>query len=528
MESRKRSSQTPIEDLEAQIRPGSPGKRQRTSSDHNAVSQASHQRSRNNHSAAAIPQPDESIVARFKQPEDLLGPQICSLCERNITKSVKILCAECGMVAPLTAATQDNPVQASGAKSELVMCLECLRLGKTVPEYPSHLASHEYYVYDNLDFPLLTKEWSALQEIRLIQGIMKCGLGNWTDISEQYLKGAKEPKECETHYFSVLMQQTAIIGYQSALTHRGNKVGKDAKTGDDHKLDSHKLTLVNDMINAYVKMKAEEKEAEDLEFMGSAAQQARENQMQMAGYMEQVPNPKVTSAPLVKQNVHQQMSSQTNVANQQAKQNCQEVLGYLPKRGDFEQEYDMDAELLLADMEFFEDDTPENIELKNSVIELYNGRLDERIRRKKFVIERGLLNLKQVQKFERKKSKEDREIINKMKIFARFNSAEEHTDLVHSILKERLLRETIQQLKFFRSKGLTNMDQIEKFIETQKLKNKSQGNNYEKNYGTVSGRAGTANFKIQQMEDALGVVRNKEGTLGATSHKKKPSGHQSS
>ena len=54
----------------------------------------------------------------------------------------------------------------------------------------------------------------------------------------------------------------------------------------------------------------------------------------------------------------------------------------------------MDAELLLADMEFKEDDTAENIELKNSVIELYNARLDERNRRKKFVIERGLLNLK--------------------------------------------------------------------------------------------------------------------------------------
>ena len=46
----------------------------------------------------------------------------------------------------------------------------------------------------------------------------------------------------------------------------------------------------------------------------------------------------------------------------------------------------MDAELLLADMEFFEEDTQENIQLKNSVIELYNPRLDERIRRKKFVI----------------------------------------------------------------------------------------------------------------------------------------------
>jgi transcriptional adapter 2-alpha len=70
------------------------------------------------------------------------------------------------------------------------------------------------------------------------------------------------------------------------------------------------------------------------------------------------------------------------------------VVGYQPKRGDFDQEYDMDAELLLADMEFFEEDTEENIQLKNSVIELYNARLDERIRRKKFVIDRGLLDLK--------------------------------------------------------------------------------------------------------------------------------------
>jgi transcriptional adapter 2-alpha len=33
------------------------------------------------------------------------------------------------------------------------------------------------------------------------------------------------------------------------------------------------------------------------------------------------------------------------------------VVGYMPKRGDFDQEYDMDADLLLADMEFLDDDT---------------------------------------------------------------------------------------------------------------------------------------------------------------------------
>lgn len=56
----------------------------------------------------------------------------------------------------------------------------------------------------------------------------------------------------------------------------------------------------------------------------------------------------------------------------------------------------MDAELLLADMEFHDDESSENVRLKENVIDLYNARLDERIRRKKFVIERGLLDLKSV------------------------------------------------------------------------------------------------------------------------------------
>ena len=32
--------------------------------------------------------------------------------------------------------------------------------------------------------------------------------------------------------------------------------------------------------------------------------------------------------------------------------NASEIIGYMPKRGDFDIEYDNDAELLLAEMEF--------------------------------------------------------------------------------------------------------------------------------------------------------------------------------
>jgi len=60
---------------------------------------------------------------------------------------------------------------------------------------------HDYYILDNLNFPLFSKDWAAKDELLLIQGIMKCGMGNWIDIAEQYVKN-KEPKECDEHYFS--------------------------------------------------------------------------------------------------------------------------------------------------------------------------------------------------------------------------------------------------------------------------------------------------------------------------------------
>jgi hypothetical protein len=193
--------------IDTGVRPGSPSKRARTSSSANGNALQPQQ--------ALRPQNSTLIKERFKQPESLLGPPICSLCERNITKSVKIVCAEC------------NDVEKDyAAKNELVMCLECLRVGKTTADFPEHKADHAYYVYDSLQYPLFCNEWSAYEEIRLIQGIMKCGLGNWQDISEQFVKG-QTPKECETHYFSVLMKQSEGISYASAITMRALNTKKE-------------------------------------------------------------------------------------------------------------------------------------------------------------------------------------------------------------------------------------------------------------------------------------------------------------
>jgi transcriptional adapter 2-alpha len=92
----------------------------------------------------------------------------------------------------------------------------------------------------------------------------------------------------------------------------------------------------------------------------------------------------------------------------------------MPKRGDFDIEYDNDAELLLAEMEFNDDDKESELKMKFKLLDIYNARLDERIKRKKFVIERGLLDLRKQNNLDKERTKEEKEMYNMMKVFSRF------------------------------------------------------------------------------------------------------------
>jgi transcriptional adapter 2-alpha len=62
------------------------------------------------------------------------------------------------------------------------------------------------------------------------------------------------------------------------------------------------------------------------------------------------------------------------------------------------------------------------------------------------VIERGLLDKKKIPAKgvpEKKRCKDERDIINSMKVFSRFNSALDHDRLVNNLIKEKQLREII-------------------------------------------------------------------------------------
>ena len=100
-----------------------------------------------------------------------------------------------------------------------------------------------------------------------------------------------------------------------------------------------------------------------------------------------------------------------------------ELAGYMPRRGDFDVEWENDAETILAEMEFSADDAPQDRQLKLQIIEIYNEKLAEREWRKNFLIERKLLNFRQNQANELLLPPDERDLVNRMRLFARFPTA---------------------------------------------------------------------------------------------------------
>mgnify|MGYP001252665898 FL=1 len=104
------------------------------------------------------------------------------------------------------------------------------------------------------------------------------------------------------------------------------------------------------------------------------------------------------------------------------------------------------------------------------ILEIYNIRLDERIKRKNFVIERDMLDLKKQNLLDRVRTKEEKEIYNLLKVFARFNTPEEHEKLVQGIYKERMLKKKIEELRFYKKIGLKTFEEVDLYIQEKKKK----------------------------------------------------------
>lgn len=120
--------------------------------------------------------------------------------------------------------------------------------------------------------------------------------------------------------------------------------------------------------------------------------------------------------------------------------------------------------------------------MKFRLIDIYNHKLSQRIKRKQFVIERKLLDIREQMRLDKTRTKEEKEIYNLMKVVARFNTPQNHDKLVQGIIKEKQLRQRIAELKELQGRGLKNLGQVEDELDSKKKRDdkskKRDGDSY--------------------------------------------------
>lgn len=150
---------------------------------------------------------------------------------------------------------------------------------------------------------------------------------------------------------------------------------------------------------------------------------------------------------------------------------CHEIQGYMPGRLEFETEYANEAEEAVQLMQFDPGDginprtgelEPE-MELKLTVMEIYNCRLTQRVERKKVIFEHNLLDYRENTKTEKKKSKEERDLLNKAKPFARMMNKDDFDNFCQGLMDEFNLRQAIEQLQQWRQVRIGDLRSGEKY-----------------------------------------------------------------
>jgi transcriptional adapter 2-alpha len=259
---------------------------------------------------------------------------------------------------------------------------------------------------ETLNFPLFDEEWGADEELLLLEGIEMYGLGNWGDVSDHV--GTKTGGQSREHYFAT---------YINVPT---------APFPDLEKI----LTT-----------------AESLQQRRKAIKNG-EPVPKLAPIVKPKPPPTETTTTT-------KVNHATNVHG--SKQHCWHDLGgYMNLRGDFDQDWENEAEGILCDITFYDEDTPQEKELKLQVIEIYNQKLDERIRRKKFIVERNLFDYK---KMEKRKTREEKDLYDRLRPFMRIMEDKEHEEFLQSLISEQQIRDRIEELKQYRQIGITTLQE---------------------------------------------------------------------
>ncbi|BFG25922.1 hypothetical protein CerSpe_121960 [Prunus speciosa] len=420
---------------------------------HPAVDNHNQSRGKRKRTASGAEPAENSSTAQKAVAQETSEPKgafyHCNYCNKDISGKTRIKCVVC---------------------PDFDLCIECFSVGA---ELTPHKCNHPYRVMDNLSFPLLCPDWNADEEMLLLEGIEMYGFGNWTEVSEHV--GTKSRQHCIDHFKAIYMNSPRF-----PLPDMSHVMGKSRE-------ELLALAKGSGEIKKEVPMLVEITLKEVSSFStGVKCEESKKNPAcQSSSHATADDASGLVLGAVKKASNKAQIKDETKVCKVEESQvdrsvggkklrslgdegpSITEFSGYNFKRQEFEIEYDNDAEQILADMEFKDSDTNADRELKLRVLHVYSKRLDERKRRKDFILERNLLY---PDPFERNLSPEEREIYHRFKVFMRFHSNEEHKELLKSIIEEQQIVKRILDLQEARTAGCRTAAEASRYLEEKRTK----------------------------------------------------------
>ena len=351
----------------------------------------------------------------------------CCICNKNITNQIKVI------FEPLN--TKIKIFQKGLSFNAL--CLQCFVFkaklnSKEMTYYIGNEITLYNYKYKNYRIlkkfheNLYTSEWTLGDEIKLLGAIEKLGLENWEEISKILGKGKFE---CEAHYYNFYY-----------------------KTKEDY-LPSNKIININNNSKNIIKINEKEENKYILKI--------QEN----IGYIPFSENNKPNRS------ISKIIKKDEQDKNSPIKQNIYDNLGYWAKRNDYDVEFKNEAEIQLSELEFKEDDSPEQIKINFKSLKNYNNILEEREERKKMVEEKNLFDVRKQINFDKKLSNQDREIYQNIKYNLKYLTKDQFLYFFESNILEKNVKARLNQLLYYQEKGCKTYDDIQKYINNIKKKN---------------------------------------------------------
>lgn len=320
--------------------------------------------------------------------------------------------------APCAAANRTDAVQyhCDYCQKDISNCLRiscavcpefdlCVECFSVGVELKGHKNDHDFRIIDNMHFPFLSDDWGADEELLLLEGLEINGYGNWEDVAEHIT--TKTKREVEEHYMKYYRTTPAwpLLDLTKVLSSRADV-------------------------------------------------------MRLNGLPYRADAPRADSS--------SSTSKKSNPKFQPSHPVRPDLSNLMPFRGEFEIEWDNDAEMPIKDLEVDSRDTQDEKDIKVKLFQLYNLRVEEREEKRRFVLERGLHDVKRISAQDKKRQKEEKDLYAKTRKFATLLTQAEWDDYVKNILAEKLLRAKISELQNLRTNGVRTLADADIYRKEQK------------------------------------------------------------